>query len=102
MTQVLADNIDGEPMGKVNFVLRDSRDRIWITVSTTHQELDACFAHRSPDGYMARYKMGNFASSRMDFISPTRSEWMHAKSSCIWSRLPAGCVSGCGLARMAA
>ena len=33
-TTVLADTIDGEPIGKVNFVLRDSQDRIWITVST--------------------------------------------------------------------
>ncbi len=33
-TRVLADSIDGEPIGKVNFVLRDSQDRIWITVST--------------------------------------------------------------------
>ncbi|QTH20932.1 SMP-30/gluconolactonase/LRE family protein [Rhizorhabdus wittichii] len=33
-TRVLADNIDGRPLGKVNFVLRDSRDRLWITVST--------------------------------------------------------------------
>ena len=34
MPAVLADSIDGEPIGKVNFVLRDSCDRIWITVST--------------------------------------------------------------------
>src|SRR3954453_20445126 len=33
-SRVLADSVDGEPIGKVNFVLRDSRDRIWITVST--------------------------------------------------------------------
>ena len=25
---------DGQPVGKVNFVLRDSKDRIWMTVST--------------------------------------------------------------------
>lgn len=33
-TRVLLDSIDGKPLGKVNFVLRDSRDRIWLTVST--------------------------------------------------------------------
>lgn len=32
--QVVFDQIDGKPLGKVNFVLRDRRDRIWITVST--------------------------------------------------------------------
>lgn len=33
-TTVLLSEIGGAPLGKVNFVLRDRRDRIWITVST--------------------------------------------------------------------
>jgi gluconolactonase len=33
-TRLLHDTLDGEPIGKVNFVLRDSKDRIWITIST--------------------------------------------------------------------
>lgn len=33
-SRVLYDSIDGRPIGKVNFVLRDSRDRLWLTVST--------------------------------------------------------------------
>jgi len=33
-TRVMLDSIDGRPLGKVNFVLRDRQDRIWITVST--------------------------------------------------------------------
>lgn len=33
-TSVVLDNIDGVPLGKVNFVLRDSRDRLWVTIST--------------------------------------------------------------------
>lgn len=33
-TRVLLDHIDGKPLGKVNFVLRDRRDRLWITIST--------------------------------------------------------------------
>lgn len=33
-TRVILDSIDGQPLGKVNFVLRDSRDRVWLTVST--------------------------------------------------------------------
>ena len=32
--RTLYDSLDGKPLGKVNFVMRDSRDRIWITVST--------------------------------------------------------------------
>ena len=33
-TRVMLGSLEGRPLGKVNFVLRDSRDRIWITVST--------------------------------------------------------------------
>ena len=33
-SHVLLDSIGGVPLGKVNFVLRDSRGRLWITVST--------------------------------------------------------------------
>src|SRR5690349_10124544 len=29
-SRVLYDSIDGSPLGKVNFVLRDSKDRLWI------------------------------------------------------------------------
>jgi sugar lactone lactonase YvrE len=31
---VLYDSVDGERIGKVNFVIRDSRDRIYMTIST--------------------------------------------------------------------
>ena len=33
-TTVLLDSLGGLPLGKVNFVLRDRMDRIWVTVST--------------------------------------------------------------------
>ena len=33
-TTVIMDNLNGEPIGKVNFVLCDSKGRIWVTVST--------------------------------------------------------------------
>lgn len=33
-TSIFADRIGGKPFGKVNFVLRDSRDRLWVTIST--------------------------------------------------------------------
>ena len=32
-TRTLHDRIDGQPIGKVNFVLRDSMNRIWLTIS---------------------------------------------------------------------
>lgn len=52
-SEVLFDSINGKPIGKVNFVLRDSKDRLWLTVSTTIANwMEAC----SPniiDGFIA-------------------------------------------------
>jgi gluconolactonase len=59
-TRVLADSIDGQPVGKVNFVLRDSRDRIWITVSTRVTNWMLALRTDLADGYIARYHQGAF------------------------------------------
>jgi gluconolactonase len=59
-TKVLADSIDGEPIGKVNFVLRDSQDRIWITVSTRIKNWMHALRTDLPDGYIAGYIDGKF------------------------------------------
>ena len=57
-SRVLADRIDGEPIGKVNFVLRDSKDRIWITVSTRMKNWMHALRTDLADGYLARYENG--------------------------------------------
>jgi sugar lactone lactonase YvrE len=59
-TRVLADSIDGQPIGKVNFVLRDSKDRIWITVSTKIGNWMHALRTDLADGYVARYEDGAF------------------------------------------
>jgi sugar lactone lactonase YvrE len=59
-SRVLADSIDGEPIGKVNFVLRDSHDRVWITVSTRIQNWMHALRTDLADGYIARYERGKF------------------------------------------
>jgi gluconolactonase len=51
-TQVLLDKIDGQPIGKVNFVLRDSQDRIWITVSTRINPWSNAICSTIADGYI--------------------------------------------------
>jgi gluconolactonase len=56
----LADHIDGQPIGKVNFVLRDSRNRIWITVSTRTKNWMHALRPDLADGYIARYIDGAF------------------------------------------
>ena len=59
-TRVLADSIEGEAIGKVNFVLRDSKDRIWITISTRVKNWMHALRTDLADGYLARYEGGHF------------------------------------------
>lgn len=59
-SRVLADSIEGEPIGKVNFVLRDSRDRIWITVSTRLKNWMHALRPDLADGYVARLENDRF------------------------------------------
>ncbi|HQD14524.1 MAG TPA: SMP-30/gluconolactonase/LRE family protein [Ottowia sp.] len=57
-SRVLVDRIDGQPIGKVNFVLRDRKDRIWITVSTRVNPWTTAAASRVQDGYIAVLERG--------------------------------------------
>ena len=57
-SRVLADRVDGEPVGKVNFVLRDSKDRIWVTISTRVKNWMHALRTDLADGYLARYEDG--------------------------------------------
>lgn len=57
-SRVLYDRIDGMPIGKVNFVLRDRRDRIWLTVSTRVNPWTEAAASRVRDGYVAVVEHG--------------------------------------------
>jgi sugar lactone lactonase YvrE len=59
-SRILADSIDGQAIGKVNFVLRDSRDRIWVTVSTKIRNWMHALRTDLRDGYIARYQDGVF------------------------------------------
>jgi sugar lactone lactonase YvrE len=57
-SRVLADSIGGRPIGKVNFVLRDSKGRIWITVSTKIANWMHALRTDLADGYIACYIEG--------------------------------------------
>lgn len=52
-TRILADAIDGQPIGKVNFVLRDRSGRIWLTVSTRIRNWMEAVSPNVADGYIA-------------------------------------------------
>ncbi len=92
-TRVLADSIDGEPIGKVNFVLRDSQDRIWITVTTRIKNWMHALRTDLPDGYIARYIDGKFhiVADGFRFTNEirfdAREEWMYVVET------TGGCVS---------
>jgi gluconolactonase len=45
--------IDGQPLGKANFVLRDSKNRIWLTVTTRETPWTKQLNTRTADGYIA-------------------------------------------------
>jgi gluconolactonase len=49
----LFDSIDGRPLGKANFVLRDRQGRVWLTVTTRMQPWTESINARARDGYIA-------------------------------------------------
>ena len=51
-TRLLYDTIDGVPIGKVNFVLRDSKNRIWLTISTRIKNWMKAISPNIADGYI--------------------------------------------------
>ena len=57
-TRTPHDNIDGKPMGKANFVLRDSKDRLWLTISTRAENWMRAFTPDVDDGYVALVERG--------------------------------------------
>lgn len=92
-SKVLADSIDGHPIGKVNFVLRDSKDRIWITISTKIKNWMHALRPDLPDGYIARYVDGTFriVAEGFHFTNEIR---MDAKEEYLYvAETTGGCIS---------
>jgi gluconolactonase len=52
-TRLLLDAIDGKPLGKTNFVTRDRRGRLWLTVTTRMVPWTRHVETMSHDGYIA-------------------------------------------------
>ncbi len=87
-TRVLYDSIDGEPIGKVNFVLRDSKDRIWLTVSTRIRNWMEAVSPNVRDGYIALVdeKGIRVVADGFHFTNEIRldadEEWMYVVETC--------------------
>ena len=87
-SRVLADSIDGAPIGKVNFVLRDSRDRIWLTISTRIKNWMRAMSPNVADGYIALYDEGwlRIVADGFRFTNEIRldakEEWLYVAETC--------------------
>ncbi len=87
-SEVLYDNIDGQPLGRVNFVLRDSRDRLWLTVSSRVGDLIRSMTPSVRDGYiaMADEKGLRIVADGLHFANEIRfdvkEEWLYAVETC--------------------
>jgi sugar lactone lactonase YvrE len=87
-TRVLVDTIDGEPIGKVNFVLRDSKDRLWLTVSTRIKNWMSAISPKISDGFIALYDHGRLriVADNIAFTNEVRldakEEWLYAVETC--------------------
>jgi gluconolactonase len=86
--RVVCDSIDGMPLGKVNFVLRDSRDRVWITVSTRIDPWSNAISNRQADGYIAlidekglRVVADGFAFTN-EIRLDAKEEWLYVAETC--------------------
>lgn len=82
-TEVLADTIDGRPIGKVNFVLRDSKDRLWLTISTRIVNWMQAVSPAIVDGYIALFDQGRLrvVADNIAFTNEirldAREEWLY-------------------------
>ncbi|MGR7994862.1 MULTISPECIES: SMP-30/gluconolactonase/LRE family protein [unclassified Xanthobacter] len=87
-SRVLADSIDGAPIGKVNFVLRDSRDRIWLTISTRTRNWMRAMSPNIADGFLALYDQGRLriVADGFRFTNEirldAREEWLYVAETC--------------------
>jgi gluconolactonase len=87
-TRILLDRIDGERIGKVNFVLRDSRGRIWITVSTRADPWSDAICSRTSDGYVILMdeRGARIVADNISFTNEVRldaaEEWLYIAETC--------------------
>ena len=89
-SRVLVDTIDGAPIGKVNFVLRDSKDRLWLTVSTRIVNWMTAVRPDLPDGFIALYDpvrgdlriVADGIRFTNEIRLDAREEWLYAVETC--------------------
>lgn len=87
-TTIIVDKLAGKEIGKVNFVLRDSKDRLWITVSTRIKDWPTAIRPDIADGFVALYDKGSLRIVADDicFTNEVRldakEEWLFVVETC--------------------
>lgn len=85
--RTLYSQVDGEPLGKTNFVLRDSKDRIWFTVTTRLVPWTRSINERRPDGYVGVIDADGIHIMAEGFVGTNeirfdaREEWLYVVES---------------------
>jgi sugar lactone lactonase YvrE len=83
----LATEIDGAPLGKTNFVLVDSRERIWFTVTTRLEPWTRSVNEKTPDGYVGLLDEQGIRVVAEGFVGTNeirfdeREEWLYVVES---------------------
>jgi len=79
--------IDGEPLGKVNFAMTDRRGRTWITITTRVRPWIRSINERTPDGYVAVLDEGGLRVVADGFVGTNEvrfdaaEEWLYVVES---------------------
>jgi gluconolactonase len=88
--QTICSSIDGVPLGKANFPLRDSKGRIWFTVTTKEQPWTNQLNTKSSDGYIAlmdedgvRIVADGFCGTN-EIRFDDKEEWLYVVESTGW------------------
>lgn len=86
--RVILDNIEGRSLGCANFVLRDSRDRLWVSVSTPRDNWAEAIDPKIRDGYIALFdgSAWRVVADGFAFTNEIRldanEEWLYVVETC--------------------
>jgi sugar lactone lactonase YvrE len=90
-TKTICNSIDGAPLGKTNFPLRDSKGRIWFTVTTKENPWTNQLNTKSTDGYIAlmdekgvRIVAEGFCGTN-EIRFDDKEEWLYVVESTGWN-----------------
>jgi sugar lactone lactonase YvrE len=85
---VLLDSIDGQEIGQLNFVLADSKDRLWLTIPTREKEVSKCLRPDFTGGRIALYENGKarIVAEGIHYTNEIRfdskEEWLYISETC--------------------